>query len=496
MDHQPVLQMQDIVKRFPGVCALDHVNFELRAGEVHVILGENGAGKSTLIKILGGVYQKDGGRILLDGLDVDLRSPQHASRAGIRVIHQELNVLPELTVAENILLGVLPRGALPGTVDWRAAYAGAQKVLDRLGVAIDPRATMAKLTVAEKQLVEIAQASAVAARVVVMDEATAALNDNEAQVLYDLIASLKTQGTAIIFISHRIQEVMQLADRITVLRDGRNVGVLNRSEATPADLVYLMVGRELSQMFPRNPTAPGQTVLEVSNLSAQGVVRDVSFELRAGEILGLYGLVGAGCSDLTRALFGVTPISAGEIRVGGQPATIRSPMDACRYGLGYVPEERKSQGLLLTMDVKENITAASLPLFYQFGLLRGDYERQQAQKWVDRLAIRTPSINHLVSGLSGGNQQKVILARWLEAKSKILLLDDPTKGVDVAAKVEIYGLLDRLCAQGVGIIMISSELPEILAIADRLFVMARGRITGQFSRGEATQQLVMERCCL
>ena len=496
MDRQPVLQMQDIVKRFPGVCALDHVNFELRAGEVHVILGENGAGKSTLIKILGGVYQKDAGRILLDGDDVDVRSPMEASKRGIRVIHQELNVLPELTVAENILLGALPSGLLPGSVNWRAAYAAAQQVLDRLGVPIDPRARMATLTVAQKQLIEIAQASAVQARVMVMDEATAALNDNEAQVLYDLIESLRSQGSAIVFISHRIQEVIQLADRITVLRDGRNVGTVERGEAQPSDLVYMMVGRELSQMYPRNPVPPGQIVLEARGLTVPGCLENVSFELCTGEILGLYGLVGAGCSALAQALFGVLPVSAGEIRVGGQPATIRSPMDACRYGLGLVPEERKSQGLLLSMGVKENITAASLPEFYRRGFLDGDLERRQARKWVERLAIRTPSLEQLVSSLSGGNQQKVVLARWLEAHSRVLLLDDPTKGVDVAAKVEIYGLLDRLCAEGVGIIMISSELPEILAVADRLLVMSRGRVTGQFGRGEATQQQVMERCCL
>ncbi len=496
MDNGLRLSVQGIVKDFPGVRALDHVDFDLLPGEVHAILGENGAGKSTLIKILSGVYPKDAGRILLDGREVEVNSPSQATQHGIRVIHQDLNVLPGMSVTENIFLGRMPAGRVPGTVDWRRAYEQAGEVLSRLHVKVDPRAQTKTLTTAQRQIVEIAQAIAVDARILLMDEPTAALSDTDVQALFELVASMKSQGVSVIYITHRIPEVFQIADRVTVLRDGKNAGTVAVQGASRSQLVYLMVGRQLDEMYPRHRVVPGKTLLEVQGLDLPNVLHDIHFELRAGEILGLYGLLGAGCTPLVEALFGVRPASAGKLFIDGHETSIKSPRDARAAGMGFVPQDRRAEGLVNSMDVKQNISLANLSAYYRRGYLDERLEKERAVGWIERLDIHTPSYAQIVTSLSGGNQQKVVLARWLEASSRMLILDDPTKGVDVGAKTEIYSLLDQLCADGVGVIMISSELPEILAIADRILVMSAGRITGEFSHEAATQQKIMECCCL
>lgn len=491
-EHVPTLRMEGIGKSFPGVRALDDVSFEVRPGEVHALMGENGAGKSTLMKILAGAYQADSGRILLDGQPVTLDTPQRAMEMGINIIYQEFNLVPQLSVAENIYLGREPRGALPGWVDFRTMREDAQRVMDNLGATIDVRTPVSRLSVAMQQMVEIAKATSRKSRIIAMDEPSATLTDHELQNLYRLIRKLRDEGVSIIYISHRMDEVFAISDRITVLRDGHTVGTKDCGEVTSDELIKMMVGRTLEDNFPKVPAPQGRPLLEVQGLTRRGVIEDISFTVHAGEVVALAGLVGSGRTEIARCLFGADSYDSGEIRLEGQKLTLHSPQDAIRAGIGLVTEDRKGQGLVLDLAVRENTTLAALPSLTPMGFIQSKREVAVSNEYVKSLGVRTPSIEQRVKNLSGGNQQKVVLSKWLLTNSKVLILDEPTRGIDVGAKVEIYQLMNRLAAQGVGLLMISSELPEVLGMADRILVMRQGRVVGEMSRAEATQEKIGE----
>jgi len=489
----PLLQMRGISKAFPGVQALDDVSLDVAPGEVVALVGENGAGKSTLIKILSGCYRTDAGEIVLDGRRLGHYSPHQAQQLGISVIYQEFNLAPPLSVAENIFVGRQPRTRL-GFVDFRRMEAEAQAVLDSLRLPIESRRLVASLSVAEQQMVEIAKAISFQAKIIVMDEPTAVLTERETATLFELVRRLRAQGVSVIYISHRLEEIFVIADRVVVLRDGRGVGGMAVAEATVDKIIHLMVGRELTEMFRKERVEPGEPVLEVHGLSrAASRVRDVSLTVRAGEIVGMAGLVGSGRTEIARALFGVDPPDAGEVRVCGRSVRIRSPLAAIRAGVGLVTEDRKAQGLFLILPVRENATSASLGRLSTADFIRFDAERELVASLIEKLRIATPTPEQQVQYLSGGNQQKVVLARWLALKPRVLILDEPTRGIDVGAKAEIYGLMGELARQGVGILMISSELPEILGMSDRVLVVREGGIVGEFSRAEATQEAIMHR---
>ena len=488
----PILRMEGIGKSFPGVRALDDVSFEVRPGEVHALMGENGAGKSTLMKILAGAYQADSGRILLDNQPVTLDTPQRAMELGINIIYQEFNLVPQLSVAENIYLGREPQGAVPGWVNFRTMRADAQRVMDNLGANIDVRTPVSRLSVAMQQMVEIAKATSRKSRVIAMDEPSATLTDHELQNLYRLIRQLRGEGVSIIYISHRMDEVFAISDRITVLRDGHTVGTKDRGDVTPDELIKMMVGRTLEDNFPKVPAPQGRPLLEVKGLTRKGIIEDISFTVHAGEVVALAGLVGSGRTEIARCLFGADSFDSGDILLDGQKLTLRGPQDAIRAGLGLVTEDRKGQGLVLNLAVRENTTLAALPSLTPRGFIQSKREVAVSKEYVKNLGVRTPSVEQKVKNLSGGNQQKVVLSKWLLTNSKVLILDEPTRGIDVGAKVEIYQLMNRLAAEGVGLIMISSELPEVLGMADRILVMRQGRLVGQMSRAEATQEKIGE----
>ena len=490
---RPLLQMRGISKAFPGVQALDDVSLEVARGEVVALVGENGAGKSTLIKILSGCYRADAGHIELDGQRLGHCSPQRAQQLGISVIYQEFNLAPTLSVAENIFVGRQPRTRL-GLVDFRAMAAEAQRVVDSLALPLDARRLVRTLSVAEQQMVEIAKAISFQARIIVMDEPTAVLTEHETATLFDLVRRLRGQGVSVVYISHRLAEIFEIADRVVVLRDGLRVGAMPVAEASVDQVVALMVGRELTEMFHKQPVAPGPPALDVRGLSrAASRVRDVSLTVRAGEIVSLAGLVGAGRTEIARAIFGVDRPDAAQIAVGGRPVSIRSPLDAIRSGMGFVTEDRKNQGLFLVLAVRENVASASLRDLSSCGFIRFADERRRVGKLIDQLRIRTPSQEQQAQFLSGGNQQKVVLARWLALRPKALLLDEPTRGIDVGAKAEIYALMGQLARHGVAILMISSELPEILGMSDRVLVVREGTIVADIPRADATQEAIMHR---
>ncbi|HIP97703.1 MAG TPA: sugar ABC transporter ATP-binding protein [Anaerolineae bacterium] len=486
-----VLRMERISKQFPGVQALDDVTFRVARGEIHALVGENGAGKSTLMKILTGAISCDSGQIILRGQEVEIDSPGRAQQLGISMIHQELALIPYLNIGQNIYLGREPRGRLPGLIAWSQLYSQAQEQLARLNMDLDPLTLVVDLPIAQQQMVEVAKALSFNADIIVMDEPTSALTERETDTLFEVMRTLKAQGVTIIFISHRLEEVFEIADRVTVLRDGRLIGVAPITEVSTDDVVRMMVGRELGEMYPKQTVARQDVVLRVQGLTRGNELRDVSLELRRGEILGIAGLVGAGRTPLARALFGIDPIERGEIWVDGQAVRINSPRIAIRLGMGFVPEDRKEQGLFLGMAVRENITIGVLDRMSILGFLRFRELDHLAERYVQQLDIRTPSLRQRVRNLSGGNQQKVVIARWLTLHPKILILDEPTRGIDVGAKAEIHALMNRLAGEGVGIIMISSELPEILGISDRILVMRQGQIVGEFTRQEATQDAIM-----
>lgn len=487
----PALRMKGITKTYPGVRALDSVDLEVARGEVHALVGENGAGKSTLMKILAGAQSMDSGEIFLNGQQVHITSPQKAMDLGISIIYQEFNLIPYLNAAENIFLGREPRAMLPGFINFAKMYSEAQKVIDQLGVRLNVRTPVNQLSVAQQQMVEIAKATSRNAVIIAMDEPSATLTEHELENLFALIRSLKRQGVSIIYISHRLEEIFDIADRVTVLRDGHLVGTKPVSETNRDEIIRMMVGRELGEKIPKQPAEIKLPALTVSHLTRKGVLEDISFTVHQGEILGIAGLVGAGRTEVARAIFGADRIDSGEIRLNGRAVEIRSPRDAIRLGIGLVPEDRKALGLILAMVVRENISLANLDSLTRFGFIRRREERLVATSFIKDLMIKTPSTEQQVQNLSGGNQQKVVLAKWLFTKSKVLIFDEPTRGIDVGSKVEIYQLMNRLAASGVAIIMISSELPEILGMSDRILVMHEGRIAGELSREEATQEKIM-----
>jgi ribose transport system ATP-binding protein len=489
---RPALEMCGISKRYPGVTALDDVGLTVLPGEVHALMGENGAGKSTLMKILAGAEVADAGEIRLDGVPTVIDSPERAIERGIGIIYQEFNLVPHLTVAENLYLGREPAAGVPGFISFSRMREEARAVLDALGMRLDPRAVVGELSVAQQQMVEIAKATSRPLRVLAMDEPSSALDPHELRNLFALIVSLKERGTGIIYISHRLEEVFAIADRVTVLRDGRSIGTRRKAETSPHELIRMMVGRELKESIPKRPATVRDPVLEVRGLTREGVFRDVSFTVRGGEILGIGGLVGAGRTEVVRAIFGADPVDGGEMRLGGSRVRPRSPREAIRLGIGLVPEDRKGLGLILGMAVRENVSLANLDALTRAGFIRRRREREVAEEYIASLSIRTPSAEQPTRLLSGGNQQKVVLAKWLFTRSKLLIFDEPTRGVDVGAKTEIYELMNRLVERGVGLIMVSSELPELLGMSDRILVMRQGRLAGELSRAEATQERVME----
>jgi len=486
--------MENITKTFPGVVALDDVSIDLKKGEVLGILGENGAGKSTLIKILAGNYIKDSGNIYVDDEKFEIKGTAEAMASGIRVIYQELNTLNNLTVTENIFIGEqIVKGPFK-IIDWKEMIKKAHELLNILNVKLDPNAVIGDLSISEKQIVEIAKAISREAKILVMDEPTAALSAEETQSLFSIIKTLKTKGVAIIYISHRLKEIFEITDRVTVLRDGKNVGTLKTKDTDANKLVQMMVGRDIKDMYPKKEVEIGDYVMEVKNLKADGF-EDISFKLRKGEILGIFGLLGAGRTSLVKALFGANKIRNGQILINGKKASIKSPSAARDKRVGLVPLDRKAEGLALIMGVKENITLANIRDLGKSFLIDRKNERQKAGKWVDEVGIRTPSVDQEVNSLSGGNQQKVVLAKWLESGSQIIILNEPTRGIDVGAKIEIYRLIEGLCEKGSSIIMISSELPEILSIADRIITMNKGRFTGQYLRNEASEEKLLSKAC-
>ncbi|WP_199540459.1 sugar ABC transporter ATP-binding protein [Paraburkholderia kururiensis] len=490
----PLISVTKLSKSFPGVRALHEVQFELMAGEVHALMGENGAGKSTLMKILAGVYTRDSGDMLYDGQPVHFQSPREAQALGIGIIHQELQLMNHLTVAQNMFIGREPRKGFGLFLDEDRLNAQAREILARMHVKIDPRAIVDTLTVAKQQMVEIAKALSFDSRVLIMDEPTSALNDAEIAELFRIIRQLKSRGVGVIYISHKMDELKQIADRVTVMRDGEYVATVSAQQTSVETIIGMMVGRTLTDVEPPDSAASkGQVALEVKRLNAGPLVKDVSFTLHKGEILGFAGLMGAGRTEVARAVFGADPIESGEIVVKGAKATIRRPSDAVRHGIGYLSEDRKRFGLATGMDVESNIVMSNLRKFLVFGFfLRRAQIRKTASHFIRLLAIRTPSAAQEVRLLSGGNQQKVVIAKWLERDCDVLFFDEPTRGIDVGAKTEIYKLLRALAAQGKAIVMISSELPEILRMSDRIVVMCEGRITGELSANEATQERIMQ----
>lgn len=486
---QPLLQMKNISKRFPGVQALRNVSLEVTKGEIHALLGENGAGKSTLIKILSGIFQADSGEILFRGTPAHFNSPFDAWAAGISTIHQELMLIPQLTVAENIFLGKVPLNRI-GLVDRQYMFDEAHRLLERLEIDANPLSQVADLPIALQQMVEIARALSFDAELIIMDEPTSALSQHEINVLFDRIDRLRAENRSVVFISHKLDEIFRLADRVTVLRDGENIGTDETKDLNSALLINRMVGRDLKSFFSKRSATIGLPVLEVKNLTIIGEFYDVSFSLHSGEILGIAGLVGAGRTDLALAIFGAEPVEQGHIFLDGQELKLKTPGDAIRARIGLVPENRKEQGLFLQMSVRENIVLPQTSRLMRAGMLNLKQEKAITSKYVEKLSIRTPSIEQTVVNLSGGNQQKVILARWLANEPRVLIVDEPTRGIDVGAKAEIHALLSELAAHGVGILLISSEMEEVLSMSDRILVMREGRIVAEFPSAEAKRELI------
>lgn len=491
MDNALVL-MEGIEKSFPGVHALSQCQFELCPGEVHALVGENGAGKSTLMKVLAGIYSKDAGRILYKGNEVEISNPRAAQHLGISMIHQELNLMPHLTVAQNIFIGREPR-KIKFMLDEEEINEQTQELFTMMHLKLDPRTKVTALTVAKQQMVEIAKALSFNSEVLIMDEPTAALTESEIEELFRIIRQFREKGVGIVYISHRLEELKQISDRVTVMRDGRYINTVPTPEATVDQIISMMVGRTIYEASPEVPEdASQEIVLETKNLNRGNVLMDISFNLKKGEILGFAGLMGAGRTEVARAIFGADPIDSGEIYVQGEKAQIKSPRDAVKYGIGYLSEDRKRYGLALGMDVETNIVLAAFKKFIGYvGWVNGTTARATAQQFVSALSIKTPGLQQKVKNLSGGNQQKVVIGKWLTADTNILIFDEPTRGIDVGAKSEIYRLLNDLAHQGKSIIMISSELPEILRMSHRVIVMCEGRITGELNIAEATQEEIM-----
>ncbi|HEY4945546.1 MAG TPA: sugar ABC transporter ATP-binding protein [Candidatus Limnocylindrales bacterium] len=485
----PRVELRGISKRFGATAALTDVSMDLRAGEIHALVGENGAGKSTLVKILAGVHAPDAGTILLDGVETQIANPTAARAHRVAVVHQEPRLFPDLSVAENVFLANPPTGRL-GEISWREMRRAAAALFTQLDVRLDVGAPVRGLSMADQQLVEIAKALSLDARVLILDEPTASLSTHEVERLFTIVRRTRDRGVAVLFVSHRLDEVFRLSDRATVFRDGRHVITAATRDLTTADLVRHMVGRAVT-LFPKGEAAIGEVLLEVRGLTRAGEFRDVSFTVRAGEILGLAGLVGAGRTEIARVLFGISRPSGGEVRLDGRPVHLATPSAALRAGIAYVPEDRHLDGLVLDFSIADNITLPILPRLFPRLFVRRSTERSLAKGYTDQLQVRMTGVDQLVQALSGGNQQKVVIAKWLATKPRVLILDEPTRGVDIGAKVEVHRIMSDLAASGLGIILISSELPEILAMSDRILVLHEGRITAEIARADATEERVM-----
>jgi rhamnose transport system ATP-binding protein len=485
-----ILELKKITKRFSGVEVLHQVPFMLRPGEVHALLGENGAGKSTLVKVITGVHQPDGGEIFLNGELVHFHDTRESRRAGIAAIYQELSLFPDLNVAENIFVGRQPMRA-GRRIDWRKLYSESERLLASLGVHLDLKQKARTLSIAQQQMVEIARAFSINARILIMDEPTSSLTLNEVADLFRLVRRLRDEGTAIIFISHRLEELFELADRVTVLRDGAYVDTHLMKDVTRDDLIRMMVGRKISNLFPKQEVEAGDVALKVEGLTREGAFWDVSFELRKGEILGMAGLVGAGRTNVARAIFGVEPPTSGTIQLNGRKMRITSPQQAIELGLAYVPEDRQLHGLIPAMHITTNISLPMLSEYARRGWLQDKVERKAAYEAACQMEVRANNIWQKARELSGGNQQKVVLAKWLSTNPRILILDEPTRGIDVGTKAAVHALMSKLASEGMAILMISSELPEVLGMSDRIIVMHEGHLTAQFTRAEATQEKII-----
>ena len=489
MSEQYLLEMKGICKSFPGVKALQNVDLQLKAGEVHALLGENGAGKSTLIKVLGGIYHAEEGEIIIDGQKVNIDGVVAARQAGISIVHQELVLVPYMTVAENIFLGREPGTKM--NVDRKKMVEDAQKLLDTYEMNIDANTLVERLTIAQQQMVEIVKAISFNSKILVLDEPTSSISDKEVGFLFDTMRNLTKAGVGIIYISHKMSELAEICDRVTVMRDGQTVGTKVVKETTTDDLIALMVGRELTNYYTRDYLEPGEVILKCEHISDGKMAKDASFELHKGEIIGFAGLVGAGRSETMKAIFGLAPHATGDVYVKGQKVKIKSPIDALKYGIALVPENRKEEGLYKVQSVRFNSTIEVLGSFIKHLHVDGKKEEEITQKYIDMMATKTPSQDQVIGNLSGGNQQKVMIGRWLATNPEILILDEPTRGVDVGAKAEIYAIMNELVKQGMSIIMISSELPEIINMSDRIYVMNEGRVTGCLDHESVTQESIM-----
>ena len=489
-DRKAILEVRNIVKEFPGVRALGGVDLTVLGGEVHALVGENGAGKSTLIKILAGVYQKDSGEIFFEGVPTELHSAHDSRQRGIKVVFQELALIKGLSVAENVFLESFPLHR-NRTIDWKTLASRTREILDSIGLDLDPMEEVGRLTVSQQQMVEIARALSHEAKVVIMDEPTSALTPNEIGLLFAVIRKLKGMGIGILYVSHKLEEVFELCDRATVFRDGLRISTRVISETDQNEIVTDMVGREITTLFPRSHTGRGEKVIDVRGLSTAAKLRDVSLSVHAGEVIGVFGLLGAGRTELAKAIFGLDGVTAGAITVRGARLRPGSTTHSARAGLGLLTEDRKGEGLVLQMSVGQNMTLPSLREFSTAGYIRRGAENARAQSFVQQLSIKTPSLKHKVEYLSGGNQQKVLIARWLMKKLSVIILDEPTRGIDVGAKVEIHRLIDELAKGGLAVIVMTSEMPELLGVSDRILVMSSGRITGEFGQAEATQEKIL-----
>jgi rhamnose transport system ATP-binding protein len=486
-----VLDLRKITKQFPGVTALRDVDFELHAGEVHALVGENGAGKSTLVKIITGVLQPTDGEILYEGTPVVWENPRDSISRGIAAIYQEPAIFPDLNVAENIFMGHQPRSGVARNIHWRQLYRNTNELLETLKSNISARDKIMGLSIAERQLVEIAKALSINAKIVIMDEPTSALSISESEELFSIVEELKSKGTSVIFISHRIEDIFRVADRVTALRDGYNVGTREVGKVDIGELIQLMVGRTVKNLFPKVETQLGEELLRVEKLSKKGKFRDVSFSVRAGEILGLYGLVGAGRTEVAQAIFGMQPPDSGRIYVRGEEQVISNTQKAIDLGIAYVSENKDEEGIILNMDITSNITLPILKSFVKAGLLDRAAEQTIAEEYLHKLEIKASSVQQKVNSLSGGNKQKVSLAKWLASEARIILFDEPTKGIDVGAKASVHKLISELAANGYAVLMISSELPEIMGMADNVLVMHEGIVKGYFARSESSQEKIL-----
>ncbi|MEH2956282.1 sugar ABC transporter ATP-binding protein [Candidatus Merdisoma sp. JLR.KK006] len=490
MSEQYLLEMKGVHKSFPGVKALKNVGLQLKAGEVHALLGENGAGKSTLIKVLGGIYHAEEGEIYIDGQKAAIDGVVAAREAGISIVHQELVLVPYMTVAENIFLGREPGNKM--NINRKQMTQDAQKLMDTYEMNINADTLVEHLTIAQQQMVEIVKAISFNSKILVMDEPTSSISDKEVGFLFDTMRALTKRGVGIIYISHKMSELEEICDRVTVMRDGETVGTKVVKETTKDDLIALMVGRELTNYYTRDYLEPGEVVLRCEHISDKKMAKDASFELHKGEIIGFAGLVGAGRSETMKAVFGLAPNMSGEVYVDGQKVQIKSPVDALKYGIALVPESRKEEGLYKIQSVRFNSTIEVLSQFIKNLRVNGKKEDEITQKYIDMMGTKTPSQEQVIGNLSGGNQQKVMIGRWLATSPKILILDEPTRGVDVGAKAEIYAIMNELVKQGMSIIMISSELPEIINMSDRIYVMNEGRVTGCLNHEDVTQEKIMQ----